>query len=81
VRTETSRHLTVLRGELLRLADERERHLRSLGLAVYEGDDESVNRLQGELRSLDEERRAKEEQMRVIAERAEARTSRRGGCA
>jgi hypothetical protein len=47
VRTETSRRITTMRGELLRLGEEHERHLRSLGLAVYEGDDESADRLGG----------------------------------
>jgi len=73
VRTETSRQLTAVRGELLQLAEERERLLRSLGLAVYEGDEETANRLQGELRSLDDDRRAKEQQMHAIAELAERR--------
>src|SRR5262249_7929097 len=60
VRTEASRMLTTCRAELLELDDRREKHLRSLGLAAYDGDDEAAGRLKEELRTLDEKRRAKQ---------------------
>jgi hypothetical protein len=42
VRTEAGRMLTPLRRELLELDERRERQLRELGAAVYEGDDEAA---------------------------------------
>jgi type IV secretory pathway VirB3-like protein len=73
VRTEAGRKLTPLRRELLELAEQRDRVLRDLGAAVYEGDEEAAKRLSEELRRSDEAAKQKEEQMRAIAESAQER--------
>jgi hypothetical protein len=73
VRTEAGRRLTPLRRELLELTAQRERQLRDLGTAVYEGDDSEAARLTVELNRLDEERRRKEAEMTAIAESAKQR--------
>jgi hypothetical protein len=73
VRTEAGRKLTPLRRELLELAEQRERLLRELGGAVYEGDDEAAKRLSEDIRRSDEDAKQKEEQMRAIAESAQER--------
>ena len=73
VRTEAGRMLTPLRRELLELGERRERQLRELGTAVYEGDDEAAKLLKDELEHLDEERRQKEGEMRAIEEAAQQR--------
>jgi hypothetical protein len=73
VRTDASRRLKATRGELFRLAEARERHLRALGLAVYEGDDDTANRLREELARLDEQTRVGQEQLTAIAELAQER--------
>jgi len=73
VRTEAGRMLTPLRRELLELGERRERQLRELGTAVYEGDDEAAKLLKDELERLDEERRQKEGEMRAIEEAAQQR--------
>ena len=73
VRTEAGRKLTPLRRELLELAERRERLLRDLGAAVYEGDDEAAKRLSEDIRQSGEDAKQKEEQMRAIAESAQER--------
>jgi hypothetical protein len=73
VRTEVGRMLMPLRRELLELGERRERRLRDLGAAVYEGDDEAAKRLTDELTRLDEERRQKEAKMASIADSAQER--------
>jgi hypothetical protein len=73
VRTEAGRRLTPLRRELLELAERRERQLRDLGAAAYEGDDAGATRLTGELNRLDEDRQRKEAEMTAIAESAKER--------
>jgi hypothetical protein len=65
--------LTPLRRELLELDERRERQLRELGAAVYEGDDEAARLLKDELERLDEARRQKEGEMRAIEEAAQQR--------
>jgi hypothetical protein len=76
VRTEAGRRLTPLRRELLELGERRERQLRDLGAAVYEGDDAASKRLTEQLNSLDEERQQKEGEMRAIEEAAQERLER-----
>jgi hypothetical protein len=73
VRTEAGRKLTPLRRELLELAERRDRLLRDLGAAVYEGDDEAAKPLSEEIRRNDEAAKQKEEQMRAIADSAQER--------
>jgi hypothetical protein len=73
VRTEAGRGMTALRRELLELSDRRERALRDFGAAVYDGDEEGAERLEQELRAIDEEGKEKERQLRAIAEAAEER--------
>jgi hypothetical protein len=70
VRTETGRRLARLRHELVELDTRRDRRLRDLGEAVYAGDDEAFARLKSEVVALDEECRAKEDEMRAIEEAA-----------
>ena len=50
MRTEAGRRITALRRELLELTERRERGLRELGGAVYEGDEEAAERLTGSCR-------------------------------
>jgi hypothetical protein len=59
--------LTPLRRELLERGERRERQLRDLGAAVYEGDDEAVKRCTEELNRLDDEKRQRETQIAAIA--------------
>jgi hypothetical protein len=73
VRTEAGRKLTPLRRELLELAERRERLLRDLGAAVYEGDDKAAKQLSEDVRRGDEDTKQKEAQMRAIAESAQER--------
>jgi len=73
VRTEAGRLLTPLRRELLELGERRERQLRDLGAAVYEGDDEAAKRVTEELTRLDEAKRQKESQIAAIADSAQER--------
>jgi hypothetical protein len=73
VRTETGRKLSPLRRELLELAEQRDRLLRDLGAAVYEGDEKAAKRLSEEIRQSDEAAKQKEAQMRAIAESAHER--------
>ena len=73
VRTEAGRGMTALRRELLELSDRRERALRDFGAAVYDGDEEGAERLEEELRAIDEAGQEKERQLRAIAEAAEER--------
>jgi hypothetical protein len=73
VRTEAGRLLTPLRRELLELSERRERQLRDLGAAVYEGDDEAAKRVTEELTRLDEAKRQKEAQIAAIADSAQER--------
>lgn len=73
VRTEAGRMLTPLRRELLELGERRERQLRDLGAAVYEGDDDAAKQLKEELKGLDDERTQKEGAMRAIEEAAQQR--------
>jgi len=70
LRTETGRRLTRLRHELLQLDARRDSALRELGAAVYSGDGEAAERLKAELHAVDEERWAKEDEMRAIEEAA-----------
>jgi type IV secretory pathway VirB3-like protein len=70
VRTEAGRRLTPLRHELMELDGARERKLRDLGAAVYDGDEAGVGRVKAEIVALDEERRRKEDEMRAIEEAA-----------
>jgi hypothetical protein len=73
VRTEAGRMLTPLRRELLGLDERRERQLRELGAAVYEGEEEAAKLVTEELNRLDEARRQKEGEMRAIEETAQQR--------
>jgi len=73
VRTEAGRLLTPLRHELLELDERRERQLRDLGAAVYEGDDDAAKRVTEELTRLDEAKRQKESQIAAIADSAQER--------
>jgi hypothetical protein len=73
VRTEAGRMLTPLRHELLELGRRRERELRELGAAVYDGDDEAAQRATEELKRLDEEQLQRETQIAAIAESAQER--------
>jgi uncharacterized protein YdcH (DUF465 family) len=73
VRTEAGRLLAPLRRELLELGERRERQLRNLGAAVYDGDDEAFKRVTEELNRLDEEKREKEAQIAAIADSAQER--------
>jgi hypothetical protein len=73
VRNEAGRRLTPLRRELLELTGQRERLLRDLGTAVYEGDDAAAQRLTGELQRLDEARQRNEAEMIAITESAKER--------
>jgi type IV secretory pathway VirB3-like protein len=70
VRTEAGRKVTRLRHELLELDARRERGLRELGAAVLDGDDDAVTGVKARLTALDEERAAKEAEMRAIEEAA-----------
>jgi type IV secretory pathway TrbD component len=76
VRTEAGRKLTPLRRELLELGERRERHLRDLGAAVYEGDEAASKQVTEQLNGLDEERQQKEGEMRAIEEAAQERLER-----
>jgi hypothetical protein len=73
VRTEAGRQLAPLRRELLELGEQRERQLRDLGEAVYDGRDEAAKRATEELKRLDEEKQQKETQIAAIAESAQER--------
>jgi hypothetical protein len=73
VRTEAGRLLAPLRRELLELGERRERQLRNLGVAVYDGDDEAGKRVTEDLNRLDEEKREKEAQIAAIADSAQER--------
>ena len=73
VRTEAGRLLVPIRHDLLELDERRERQLRALGAAVYEGDEDAAKHLTEELNRLDDERRQKEAEMTAIAESAEER--------
>jgi hypothetical protein len=73
VRTEAGRRLAPLRRELLELGEQRERELRDLGEAVYDGRDEAAKRATEELKRLDEEKQQKETQIAAIAESAQER--------
>jgi hypothetical protein len=73
VRTEAGRRLAPLRRELLELGERRERQLRDLGAAVYDGDDEAVKRVTEDVNRLDEEKREKEAQIAAIADSAQER--------
>ena len=73
MRTEVGRQLTPLRRELLELGEQRERHLRDLGAAVYDGDGEAAKRATDELSRLNEQRQQKETQIAAIAESAQER--------
>jgi hypothetical protein len=73
VRTEAGRKLTPLRHELLELGERRERQLRELGAAVYEGDEDAAKLVTEELNRIDEERKQKEGEMRAIEEAAQQR--------
>jgi hypothetical protein len=73
VRTEAGRMLTPLRRELLELDERRERQLRELGAAVYEGEEEAAKLVTEELNRLDEARKQKEGEMRAIEEAAQQR--------
>jgi hypothetical protein len=75
VRTEAGRQLTPLRRELLELAARRERLLRDLGAAVYDGDDKAAKQL-SERRSCEPEGRTDEGDRRI-----RARTAAGGTCA
>src|SRR4051794_33513628 len=68
VRTEAGRRVTRLRHELLELDTRRERELRELGAAVYAGDDDAAERIKTELAAIDDDRRAREDEMRAIHE-------------
>ena len=70
VRTEAGRRLTPLRHELMELDAARERKLRDLGAAVYDGDEAAAERVKAEVVALDEERQRKEGEMRAIEEAA-----------
>jgi len=70
VRTEAGRRLTPLRRELMELDGARERKLRELGGAVYEGDEAAAERVTAEVVALDDARRRKESEMRAIEEAA-----------
>jgi type IV secretory pathway VirB3-like protein len=76
VRTEVGRRLTPLRRDLLGLGEERERRLRELGAAVYEGDDETAKRITEEIRALDATKEQKEAEMSSIQEAARERLER-----
>ncbi len=73
VRTEAGRMVTPLRRELLELAERRERQLRDLGAAVYDGDDDAAKRATEELKRLDQEKQQRETQIAAIAESAQER--------
>lgn len=73
VRTEAGRRLTPLRRELLELDERRERKLRELGAAVYEGEEDAAKLVTEQLSGLDEERKQKEGEMRAIEEAARQR--------
>jgi hypothetical protein len=68
VRTEAGRRLTRLRHELLELDRRRERELRELGAAVYAGDDDAAERVRVALTVIDDDQRAKEDEMKAIDE-------------
>jgi hypothetical protein len=76
VRTEAARQLTRLRQELLELDARRERLLRDLGAAAFDGDDAAVERTRSELLALDEERARKDAAMKVIEHDARERLAR-----
>jgi hypothetical protein len=73
VRTEAGRKLTPLRHELLELGERRERRLRELGAAVYEGDEDAAKLVTEELNRIDEEQKEKEGEMRAIEDAAQQR--------
>lgn len=68
VRTEAGRRMTRLRHELLELDTRRERELRELGAAVYAGDDDAAERVKSELAAIDDDPRAREDEMKAIDE-------------
>ena len=70
VRTEAGWKVTRLRHELLELDTRRERELRELGAAVYAGDDDAAERVRTELAAIDDDRRAREDEMSAIHEAA-----------
>jgi hypothetical protein len=73
VRTEAGRQLNSLRLELMELDERWDKGLRELGAAVYEGDDQAVQRLKEELTALDDERKRTEGEMREIEAAAQER--------
>jgi type IV secretory pathway TrbD component len=68
VRTEAGRRVTRLRHELLELDTRRERELRELGAAVYAGDEDAAERVKTELAAIDDDRRAREDEMEAIGQ-------------
>jgi len=76
VRTEAGRKMTRLRHELLELDTRRERELRELGAAVYAGDDDAVERIKTELAAINDDQRAREDEMKAIDEAARAHLER-----
>jgi hypothetical protein len=73
LRSDAARRLRAAHAELLRLAEARERHLRALGLAVHEADDERAATLRTELDRVDAETRLVQERMHAIGELAQER--------
>lgn len=65
-----------LRTELQRLVGERGEHLRALGEAVYNEDEEAAEQERAALRGLDESIAAREAEMTQIAERTQERVGR-----
>jgi hypothetical protein len=70
--TAARREVAALRYELEELRAKRDRWLRDLGLAVYDGDDAGSERGKAAIRGLDQEILAKEEQMTQTALQAQA---------
>jgi hypothetical protein len=66
-RSRARRDLMRLRRELLELDGDRERALRELGEAVYEGDRKGTKRLRAELAELDARSERKEAEMTTLA--------------
>jgi hypothetical protein len=76
IRSTAGRELKQLRSELVRAADERERLLRELGQAVYDGDEEASERSNKRIAELDAETREKEAEMQAIVQHAHERLER-----
>lgn len=72
-RSRTRRELLRARRELLELGAERERRLRELGEAVYDGDRKGTKRLRAELSELDARIERKEAEMTTITAEAQER--------